>query len=208
MKTKAAILILVLLAMIPLAGYSQNLVIFDFDGNNPASLVRFGYFYAYSGVYDAGRTGNGLDITVPAVTRGWGGGLDLNISPFMDLTAQSSVYGWIRSVTPGTVFTVAFELENNFQQYNPNGQPYTSYAAIPFDATNFTKVEFDLSGFQLYGGVTPLNPTAINQISWIFPDNTTGESGPDRFILDDVGSGGKRHSGLVLVLIVWINWHL
>lgn len=191
MKTKAMILVITLLALAPVEGYCQNLVIFDFDGNNPASIVRFGYFYAYTGAYETGRSGNGLNIIVPEVTRSWGGGFDLNIMPFLDLTAHTSVYGWIRSVTPDTVFTVAFELENNFQQYNPNGQPYTAYAAVPFDGTNFTKVEFDLSGFEIYGGTTPLNPTAINQMSWIFPDNTPGPSGPDQFILDDVIAVGS-----------------
>ncbi len=161
------------------------LVIFDWDAQFPDSTSHFGYFYVQP-PETGGRSGQGLPIEAPAVSRGFGGGFDLNIVGGIDLTAFDAIYGWIRTDNPTSLFTASFELENGGTLFIPDGRSYASEAAIPLSGTDFTRVQFQLSGFVQYGGSAPLTPDHITQMTWILPDNTTGVSGPDRFILDDV----------------------
>lgn len=163
----------------------SSLVIFDWDTRFPDSAGNFGYFYLQPPA-PGGRSGQGLPIEAPAQTRSFGGGFDLNLATGIDLTAYEVLYGWIRTDNPATHFTVAFELENGGTLFIPDGHSYTTEAAIPFSGTDFTKVQFYFSNFVQYGGSNFLIPNNITQMTWIFPDNTTGISGPDQFMLDDV----------------------
>ena len=177
----------------------QGGFIWDFDSATtmPSSIGKFGYFYAYMSSTVAGKGINGtnaLQITVPARTRTFGGGVHLIASPPLDLSSAPEMYGFV-SADSTNPFGVVFEVYDitGGNPFIPPPGPYASSAQMFAGSINstFKRVQFDLRTFNRYQSSGAPNLSAIKQMTWLFPDNTTSSTGPLHFYLDNIGAGAQ-----------------
>ena len=190
-----------LAGIIGLAGVAvQAGIIWNFDtpASMPASIEKFGYIYVDTNSAAAGKGIQGskaLELTIPARTRSWGGGLALVPAKPINLASPSTtawVYVSVAADAPNP-FGISLEVSDNSggNAFIPSPGPYAASGQKLAGKIKpaFQTVAFDLRTFDRYGAATGKpNLAAITKIRWIFPDNTPGATGPLHIYLDNVGA--------------------